>query len=113
MGLKQIIRKNLRENHDLMKHSSSIDLLTNATNSLADSVRYLETLVQKVDNKECSDVLIKILDILRHPMGNSASYSGFNSKDQVNILSLLEIVSGIISREKMEKRKKRNDDFKI
>ncbi len=107
MELKEIIRKNLNENHDLINNTDSIELLTNASNSLADCIRYLECLVQKVENKECTEVLIKVLDMLRHPMGNSTSYAGFNSKDQSNVLSILEVVSGIISREIIDKKTER------
>lgn len=107
MELKKIIRKKLNENHDLINNTDSIELLTSASNSLADCVRYLECLVQKIENKECTEVLIKVLDMLRHPMGNSTSYSGFNSTDESNVLSILEIVSGIISKEIGEKKVER------
>ena len=43
MDIKKIIRKNLLENHDLIRHDSSVELLTKAVDSLVDAVRYLET----------------------------------------------------------------------
>jgi hypothetical protein len=98
MDIKKIIRKNLIEHHDLIRHDSSVELLKKATDSLADAVRYLETLSQQVDQKECNETLIRVLDIIRHPMG-SVSNDGFNHKDQSNILALLEMISTIISRE--------------
>jgi hypothetical protein len=49
MELNRIIRKNLKEHHDLVRHDSSIDLLSRATDSLADTVRYLELLTQEVE----------------------------------------------------------------
>lgn len=107
MNIKKIIRKNLVETHDLIRHDDSAELLTKATNSLADAVRYLECLTQKIENKHCNNVLIKILDMLRHPMGN-VSGDNFDEKDKINILSTLEMLSSIISREKLEKENNRD-----
>lgn len=100
--MKSIIRKNLNEYHDLIRHDTAIDILTKATDSLVDSVRYLELLEQELEHKECTDVLIKILDLLRHPMGN-ASTDGWDHKDHSNILAMLEIISTIIGREKYDR----------
>lgn len=98
MDIKKIIRKNLVEHHDLIRHDSSVELLKKATDSLADTVRYLETLSQQVDQKECNETLIRVLDIIRNPMGN-VSEGGFDHKNDTNLLTLLEMISSIISRE--------------
>lgn len=102
MRIKTIIRKNLLENHDLIRHDDSSELLGKATNSLTDAVRYLECLTQKIENKHCTEALIKVLDMLRHPMGNVSS-DNFDEKNKINILSMLEMLSSIISLEKLEK----------
>lgn len=98
MDIKKIIRKNLVEHHDLIRYDSSIELLKKATDSLSDTIRYLETLTQQIEQKECNETLIRVLDIIRNPMGNSFE-GGFDDKDGINILSLLEMISTIISRE--------------
>ena len=100
--MKSIIRKNLNEYHDLIRHDTSIDLLSKATDSLTDSVRYLELLEQELEHKECSDTLVKILGILRHPMGN-VSNDGWDHKDHSNILAMLEMISSIVGREKYDR----------
>jgi hypothetical protein len=98
MNIKKIIRKNLLENHDLIRYDSSVELLKKATDSLTDTVRYLETLSQQIEQKECNETLIRVLDIIRNPMGNS--FEGcFDDKSSINILTLLEMISSIISRE--------------
>jgi hypothetical protein len=103
MDIKKIIRKNLKENHDLIRTDESLELLTKATNSLTDSVRYLEALTQRIDNNHCNEALIKVLDFLRHPMGNLSSEGGFDEKKQPNVLSVLEMISSIIGREKEDR----------
>lgn len=107
MNIKNIIRKNLIENHDLIRHDDSTELLTKATDSLADAIRYLECLSQKIENKHCMDVLVRLLDILRHPMG-SVSDGNFDHKDESNILAMLEVISSIIAREKLGKTSERD-----
>jgi len=112
MELNRIIRKNLHEYHDIIRHDSSIELLSRATDSLADTVRYLELLTQEVDHKDCNDVVIKVLDILRHPMGNVSDGSGgFTHKNHSNVLAMLEMISTIIGREKYKTIVSRNEEF--
>lgn len=100
--MKSIIRKNLNEYHDLIRHDTAIDILTKATDSLADTIRYLELLEQELEHRECSDALVQILGILRHPMGN-ASKDGWDHTTHTNILALLEMISSIIGREKYDR----------
>lgn len=107
MNIKNIIRKNLIENHDLIRHDDCSDLLVKATDSLADAARYLETLSQKIDDKHCIDALTRILDILKHPMG-SVSDGNFDEKGHTNILSMLEMLSSIINLDRMEKENNRD-----
>jgi hypothetical protein len=102
MAIKNIIKKKLNEHHDIIRHDSSIELLRNATESLADAVRYLECLTQELDHKECNDVIVKVLDMIRHPMG-SVSDGNFDEKNQSNIISMLEMISSIVGRTKDEK----------
>ena len=103
MNIKKIIKKNLNESHDLIRHDDSIELLLKATNSLADATRYLECLTQKLENKDCNDAVVRILHILKHPMGG-VSDGNFDEKEQSNILSMLEMISSIIGREKLIKK---------
>lgn len=107
MRLKTIIRKKLNEHHDLIRYDDSAELLIKATDSLADAVRYLECLTQKLENKDCTDVLIRVLDMIRHPMG-SVSDGNFDEKNQSNIISMLEMISSIVNLEKMDKEERRN-----
>ena len=103
MSIKKIIRKNLKENHDLIRTDESLELLDKATNSLIDSVRYLEALTQRIDNKDCNQAIIRVLDVLRHPAGNVSSEGGFDEKTKTNILAVLEMLSSIIGLELYEK----------
>jgi hypothetical protein len=104
MDIKKIIHKNLKENHDIIRKDESLDLLIKATDSLVDCVRYLESLTQITDNQHCNEAIIKILDFLRHPMGNLSSEGGFDEKKQTNLLSMLEMISSVIGREKESKK---------
>lgn len=87
--IKYRVRKKLLEYHDLNKKHSSLKNLKSAVQSLADSIRYIESACEEIEDKHLIDYLIKLKNVI---MTDSGLGTGFDEKEVPDVISKLQIV---------------------
>lgn len=102
--IKNRVRKKLLEYHDLTKKHSSLKNLMSAVQSLADTVRYIESACEEIDDPHLVKYLIKIKNSI---MTDSGLGTGFNEDQDPDIISKLQkIVADLNDRLHQEHREK-------
>lgn len=87
--IKNVIKKNLLEYHDLTKKHSSLKNLMSSVQSLADAVRYIESACEEIDNQHLVDHL---MDIKNNIMTDSGLGTGFDENQDPDVISKLQKV---------------------
>lgn len=85
--IKNKIRKNLLEYHDIHRKKSSLMNLKSCVQSLADAVRYIESACEEIDDQKTVDVLVKIKNIL---MTDSGLGTGFDEDSEPDTISKVQ-----------------------
>lgn len=85
--IKNTIRKNLLEYHDLTKKHSSLKNLMSSVQALADAVRYIESACEEIDDQHLVDYLVKIKNQI---MTDSGLGTGFDENQDPDVISKLQ-----------------------
>lgn len=87
--IKNTIRKNLLEYHNLTKKHSSLKNLMSAVQSMADTVRYIESACEEIDDQHLVDYLTNIKNSI---MTDSGLGTGFDEDQDPDLISKLQKV---------------------
>ena len=84
--IKNTIKKNLLEYHDLTRKHSSHKNLMSAVQSLADAVRYIESACEETDDQNLVNYLVEIKNVLMTDSGVGGGFDEFNESDVISKL---------------------------
>ena len=87
--IKNTIKKNLLEYHNLTRKQSSLRNLMSAVQSLADSIRYIESACEEIDDPNLVSYLVKIKNEI---MTDSGLGTGFDENQDPDTISKLQKV---------------------
>lgn len=87
--IKNTIRKNLLEYHNLSRKHSSLNNLKSAVQSLADAIRYIESACEEIDDQHLTDYLIELKNTI---MTDSGLGTGFDEFQDSDLISKIQIV---------------------
>jgi hypothetical protein len=103
--IKNKIRKNLLEYHDIHRKKSSLHNLKSCVQSLADSVRYIESACEEIDNPKIVDELVKIKNII---MTDSGLGTGFDESVEPDTISKIQNIVNHMDKNLRKQYKKEN-----
>ena len=103
--IKNKIRKNLLEYHNIHKKKSSLRNLQSSVQSMADAVRYIESACEEIDNQKVVDELVKIKNIL---MTDSGLGTGFDESTEPDAISKLQNIVNRMDKNLRNIHKKEN-----
>lgn len=87
--IKNAIKKNLLEYHDLSRKHSSLKNLMSAVQSMADAVRYIESACEEIDDQHLVNHLVQIKNGI---MTDSGLGTGFDEDQDPDLISSLQKV---------------------
>lgn len=85
--IKNKIRKNLLEYHDIHRKKSSLLTLKSCVQSLADAIRYIESSCEEIDDEDIVNELVKIKNTI---MTDSGLGTGFDEDQTPDIISKIQ-----------------------
>lgn len=103
--IKNKIRKNLLEYHNIHKTKSSLQNLKSSVQSMADAVRYIESACEEIDNQKVVDELVKIKNMI---MTDSGLGTGFDENTEPDAISKLQNIVNHMDKNLRKKYKKEN-----
>ena len=103
--IKNKIRKNLLEYHDIQRKKSSLRNLESSVQALADAVRYIESACEEIDNQKVVDELVKIKNMI---MTDSGLGGGFDESTEPDAISKLQNIVNRMDKNLRNIHKKEN-----
>ena len=85
--IKNVIKKNLLEYHNLTKKHSSLKNLMSSVQALGDAVRYIESACEEIDDQNLVDHLMKIKNMI---MTDSGLGGGFDEDQDPDVISRIQ-----------------------
>lgn len=85
--IKNKIRKNLLEYHDIQRKKSSLMNLKSSVQSMADAVRYIESACEEIDDPKIVNQLVKIKNSI---MTDSGLGTGFDESVEPDVISKVQ-----------------------
>ena len=87
--IKNSIRKNLLEYHNFTRKHSALNNLMSAVQSMADTIRYIESACEEIDDPHLVDYLVNIKNMI---MTDSGLGTGFDETQDPDVISKLQKV---------------------
>lgn len=103
--IKNTIRRNLLEYHDLSKKHSSLQNLMSAVQSMADAVRYIESACEEIDDQHLVDYLVEIKRMI---MTDSGLGTGFDEYEEPDAISKLQKVVNDLNKRLHQLKREKN-----
>lgn len=85
--IKNSVRRNLLEYHDIQRKKSSLMNLKSCVQSIADAIRYIESALEEIEDQETIDTLVSIKNKL---MTDSGLGTGFDEDQNPDIISKIQ-----------------------
>lgn len=103
--IKNSVRKKLLEYHELYRKHSSVKNLMSSVQSLADTVRYIESACEEIDDPHLVDYL---MGIKKYIMTDSGLGTGFDEDHEPDLISKLQKVVVDLNDRLYQEQKEKN-----
>lgn len=85
--IKNSVRQNLLEYHDIQRKKSSLMNLKSCVQAMADAIRYIESALEEIEDQETIDTLVSIKNKL---MTDSGLGTGFDEEQDPDLISKIQ-----------------------
>jgi len=103
--IKNSVKQKLLEYHNIQRKKSSLMNLKSCVQSLADAVRYIESSLEEIEDRETIDQLVKIKNSL---MTDSGLGTGFDEEQDPDAISAIQKIVYSMDTDLRKQHKKDN-----